>query len=229
MKYILSCESTLKFLLFSFESRLVCCIVKAFSVQYSDANVLLWSQNEISPMFGVRTICQQLWYTITEVDLAHTIPHDRLPKFNLFKERWMKFESTHDIPNCKQLLNNENLKKTKSLLMKRCWQEKMKYFTKKSYLINVPVIEILTNLMAVKNLTVLSKDVETKCSDVCPLHANNSGYPCSKLRDQSEEEKTIHQMKSTTIHVKEESVDYKVREVEESCIHLERISKEIEC
>ncbi len=54
-------------------------------------------------------ICH-LWSTVGEIDLAHALLHNRLPILNLLDERRINIETTHDVPDCNQLLDNKELK-----------------------------------------------------------------------------------------------------------------------
>lgn len=64
--------------------------------------------------------------------------------------------------------------------------------------------------MTKENLNVLSKEIKGKSCDVCPLYANNSSHPFSKVRNKPVEKDTVYQMDDTTVHIKEERVDTKV-------------------
>ena len=131
-----------------------------------------------------------------ETGISHAFFHDRDPKFSFSDQRRIYAKSTHNVPYCKQLLNNEDL-------------------------VQVRIGKILKDLMTVKNLAVLSKKVKDKRHGVSPFESNNFCHPVSKVRDQAVEENAICHVEEPRVNVKKEAVATNVQEVEECSIYFE--------
>jgi len=94
--------------------------------------------------------------------------------------------------------------------------------------IDIPVVEILTDIMTNENLTVLRNEVDDERRCVGPFHSNDSCHPVPKLREQTVKEDRICQIEETTVDIKEEAVKAQIHEIEECSIHFEPVHLESE-
>ena len=68
--------------------------------------------------------------------------------------------------------------------------------------------------MTNKDLTILPKEIQEKCSHIRFLHTNNSGNPLSIVWNQVVEEGGVNHMNKATVNVKKISISNNIQVIE---------------